>query len=99
MHGLPGLAALNGLLIQVEPVLLRVGPLTVRWFGLVLIAALLAGLWLTIRRAEPSGLAAGEVLDLASWVLPLGFLGARLFHLAETWEYYVTRPSEVFDLG
>lgn len=90
---------MTGWLISVEPVLVRAGPLTIRWFGVLLVLGLAAGLWLTIRRAARSGLAPGLVLDLASWALPAGLVGARALHVLEAWEYYVTRPLEVLDPG
>ena len=90
---------MNGFLIELEPVLFRLGPFTVRWFGLLLLTALASGLWLTVRLATDLGLPTRVVLDLASWALPLGFLGARLFHVAEHAEYYLGRPAEIIDLG
>jgi phosphatidylglycerol:prolipoprotein diacylglycerol transferase len=89
---------MNGFLIEVEPVLFRAGPLVIRWFGLLLLLAVLAGLWLTLRGAAARGVPAQAVLDLASWSLPAGFVGARLLHLLEHWEYYLTRPGELLDL-
>jgi phosphatidylglycerol:prolipoprotein diacylglycerol transferase len=87
-----------GILIEVEPVLVRVGPLVIRWFGLLLLLAVLLGLWIAVRGAAARGLPPLGVLDLASWVLPVGFLGARLLHLLEHWEYYLTQPAAILDL-
>jgi phosphatidylglycerol:prolipoprotein diacylglycerol transferase len=89
---------LNGILVEVEPVVLRVGPLVIRWFGLMLLLAVLLGVWMTVRGAARRGVPPRAVLDLASWALPVGFLGARSLHLLEHWEYYLTQPGEVLDL-
>jgi phosphatidylglycerol:prolipoprotein diacylglycerol transferase len=88
----------HGILIEFEPVLFRAGPLVVRWFGLLLLLAVVVGLWLTVRGATARGVPAQAVLDLASWGLPAAFVGARLLHLLEHWEYYLTQPGRVVDL-
>jgi phosphatidylglycerol---prolipoprotein diacylglyceryl transferase len=89
----------NGLVIGIEPIILRMGPVVLRWSALLLLVALAAGFWLTLRRAERVGLAPGSLLEAASWGFPLGLLGARLFNLIENWEYYITRPGEAMDMS
>jgi prolipoprotein diacylglyceryl transferase len=84
----------DGVLITVEPVILRAGPFTLRWSSLLLLAAVGTGLWLTIRHASRLGFSSRTVLELSSWAILLGFIGARLFHVVEYWEYYLTRPAE-----
>jgi len=87
----------NGLLIGIEPVIVRLPLFTLRWSGLLFLSALLAGLWLAWRLAEQSGFSRRLLVDLSSWTLLFGFLGARLFSVVASWEYYVTRPSQVPD--
>lgn len=90
---------MNGVLIGIEPIIFRLGPLVVRWSSLLLIAAIALGILLTIRRAALRGVVASTVFDLAFWIVPFGFLGARLFYVVEEWEYFLTRPAEALDLS
>jgi phosphatidylglycerol:prolipoprotein diacylglycerol transferase len=89
----------NGFVVGIEPVIFRLGPVTVRWFGVLLLVALAVGLRLSLRRAARGGLPRSAVLDVASWALLAGLLGARLVHLLEHAEYYATRPDMLLDLS
>jgi phosphatidylglycerol---prolipoprotein diacylglyceryl transferase len=90
----------NGILLDVEPVLVRWGSLSIRWYGVLLIVALVIGSALAVRRAIGVTVPTGAVaLDLLSWVLLAGLLGARLLHLLEHWQFYASRPGAVLDLG
>lgn len=61
---------------QIDPVLVEIGPLAVRWYGLTYLAGFLFALWLANRRADKpnSGWTRDEVSDL----LFGGFLGVIL---------------------
>jgi phosphatidylglycerol---prolipoprotein diacylglyceryl transferase len=86
-------------IVGFEPVLARLGPFTVRWFGLLLIAAVVVGVWSTARQAARDGLAARLIVDLASWAVLSGLIGARGLYLLENWEYFLTSPAEALDIG
>lgn len=87
------------MLIGIEPIALAAGPFAVRWFGLLALAGLAAGLWLAVRQAEAAGVPRGRVLDAAAWAIPVGVLTARAVHVLGGWEYYFTRPAEVWQLS
>jgi phosphatidylglycerol:prolipoprotein diacylglycerol transferase len=89
----------DGILIPFEPVLGRLGPFTIRWFGLLLLLGVAIGVLLTYRRAASSGTTGPIVVDAASWALPLGLIGSRFLHVIANWEYYATHPAVLLDLG
>lgn len=91
---------MNGVLLEVEPVLARWGSLNIRWYAVLLIVALAVGGGLAVRRALGDAVPTVAVaLDLLSWVLVAGLVGARLLHLLEHWEFYASRPGAMLDLG
>lgn len=81
------------ILVGIEPVIVRAGPLTLRWSTLVVLVALAAGGWLTLGNARRRGISGPTVLGLAAWALPAGLLGAHALAVAGHWEQALTRPA------
>jgi phosphatidylglycerol---prolipoprotein diacylglyceryl transferase len=71
-----------------QPGLVSIGQFTIRWYGLCLAMALLAGVVLAQRFAVKRNLKSSQVIDLAVWVTIAAIIGARLVHVIETWGYY-----------
>jgi len=70
----------------------HLGPLPVRAYALCIIAGIAAAVWLTQRRWAARGGRADDVLTVATWAVPFGIVGARLYHL-------VTDPELYFSAG
>ena len=81
------------IVIDIDPVIVDLGPLTFRWYGLAVLAGLLAGLWLAEREAKRKRLPEGLIGDLALWVVPGGLIGARLLHVIDRWPAYLANPA------
>jgi phosphatidylglycerol:prolipoprotein diacylglycerol transferase len=58
---------------------LRIGPLTIHAFGVLVACALVVGMRIVRRRAAAQGLRDAEVGRFLSWILVGGFVGAHLF--------------------
>jgi phosphatidylglycerol:prolipoprotein diacylglycerol transferase len=86
-------------LIDINPVLLRVGPLAVRWFGLFALGGLGVAIWLSLRELQRQGLSRKLALDALAWGLPAGVLSAWLVHVVGYWDYYLTSAGEVWRLN
>ncbi|GAA2720755.1 prolipoprotein diacylglyceryl transferase [Cellulomonas aerilata] len=67
---------------------IAVGPLTLHTYALCLLAGIAAATWLTSRRLTERGGAEGAVLDIAMWAVPLGIVGARIYHVLTHWGSY-----------
>jgi phosphatidylglycerol:prolipoprotein diacylglycerol transferase len=84
---------------QFNPIAIEVGPLAVRWYGLMYLAGFIAFLWLGKRRAATQswhGMSAQDVDDLLFYgvlgVVLGGRLGQVLFYEPG---YYLTHPLEI----
>lgn len=66
-----------------------IGPLTVHTYALCLLAGIVAATWLTSRRLTARGGHEGAVLDVVMWAVPLGIVGARIYHVLTHWGDYV----------
>ena len=65
---------------------IALGPLTVHFYALCIIAGIVVAVWLGERRFVARGGAPGVVTDVAYWAVPSGIIGGRLYHLATSWD-------------
>lgn len=82
------------IVIDIDPVLFAAGPVTIRWYGLMISVALLAGIILAMREAARRGVSEDDVLFVALWAVPAAVVGARLFHVIDAWQYYANNPLQ-----
>jgi phosphatidylglycerol:prolipoprotein diacylglycerol transferase len=79
-----------------HPYLIQSDSFALRWENVLIILGILGGLGLAWRLAKPKGEAYRDaLLDLSIWLIPAGFLGARLWEVLWTWEEYAGRPFEI----
>jgi phosphatidylglycerol---prolipoprotein diacylglyceryl transferase len=71
--------------INIDPMIFSFGHLMVRWYGLIVMAAIAAGVWVASREARRKGLAEADLGDAILWVIMAGLVGARLFHVIDHW--------------
>ena len=66
----------------------HLGIIPVRAYALCVLAAVVAGLWLTDRRYQRAGGRPGVILDLATVAVPVGLVGARAYSVATDFGRY-----------
>jgi phosphatidylglycerol:prolipoprotein diacylglycerol transferase len=79
-------------------VAVRVGPVAIRWYGVLMAAAMALGLWLAHRDARRRGLDSESLLKAAELALLGGLVGARLYYVAFNLDYYTQFPGKIFAL-
>ena len=79
-----------------HPILFRIGPLTIRFYGLMYVVALLVGIWLLQREARRRGLPPERMVDLAFYTFVGGLVGGRLYYVLLKWGYYSAHPLKIF---
>lgn len=75
-----------------ERSLIELGPLTIHFYALCIIAGAAFAVYITERRFRTRGGAAGLVGDVAIFAIPAGIIGGRLYHV-------LTSPSKYFGDG
>jgi phosphatidylglycerol---prolipoprotein diacylglyceryl transferase len=81
--------------INIDPVLLRLGPLMITWHGFFTAVGVLAGIWLATRFGVERGYTEDDIMSIALWSVVGGIVGARLFHVIDAWEYYSSDPIAI----
>ena len=79
-----------------HPIFLKLGPLTIHTYGLMLALGAALALWLLGRLAKKSGLDQEKVLNLAMWVLISGIAGSRLAFVLLEPRHFLARPWHIF---
>jgi phosphatidylglycerol:prolipoprotein diacylglycerol transferase len=82
----------------------NIGPIPIRFYGIILMLGALAAAWLASREAKRRGYDTELVWDGLIWVLIGGIIGARLWHIFTpppsmveqgiTTEFYLTHPLD-----
>ena len=80
----------------IDPVAFTVGPVQVRWYGLLIAAAFLPGWWLARADLRGSGIRPDQLADATLWAIPLGLAGARLGYVVQNLGYFARHPQEVW---
>jgi phosphatidylglycerol:prolipoprotein diacylglycerol transferase len=79
-----------------HPYVFQTDLFSLRWENVLMMVGILAGLLLAYRRAAVKGEAYQDMLlDLAIYMVPAGFIGARVWELFWTWEAYREAPWEM----
>lgn len=83
----------------IDPVALRIGPLQVRWYGLLMSLAFIPGWMLAQSERKRLGLSVDDLLDAVLLGIPLGLLGARLGFVVQHLGYYLRQPADILHVG
>jgi phosphatidylglycerol:prolipoprotein diacylglycerol transferase len=89
---------MNGIVINIDPVIFHLGPFELRWYSLAIMLAVLAAVLISAYLGKKKGIVTGEIYSLALWVVIGGVVGARLFHVIDQWEYYAGNPLQILQL-
>ncbi len=83
--------------MDISPVLFTLGPIQIRWYGLMYVIAIFLGLYLLKKDFEKFHINVNwnEFENAAFWVIIFALLGARLYHVLPNWDYYGKHPSEI----
>ncbi|MBI4284849.1 MAG: prolipoprotein diacylglyceryl transferase, partial [Chloroflexi bacterium] len=81
--------------IGIDPILLRLGPLSLSWHSLFALMGIVVGVWLPAHLAAKAGLRAHTIYAMAVWAVPGGIVGARLVHVIDYWSYYAANPGAI----
>lgn len=69
---------------------------TIRWYGVLIAVGFLLGLWACIRLCRRQKINVDVFLDEVIWGTIFGILGARLYYVLFSWDYYKLHPDEIW---
>jgi phosphatidylglycerol:prolipoprotein diacylglycerol transferase len=77
------------------PILFELGPLTIRWYGLLIASAVLIGVMLSQSLAKRRRINPDLIGDLAIWLVIAAIPCARLYYVIFQWQDYAQHPADI----
>lgn len=75
-----------------SPIIFEIGPLALRYYGLCIALGIIVATWLAGRELERKGYERTLALDSLFFIVPLGFIGARIYHVITDYGLYRDDP-------
>jgi phosphatidylglycerol:prolipoprotein diacylglycerol transferase len=75
----------------------RIGPISVAWYGIIIVSSAMVAAYLAEREAKRRGENPDHVWNALMLCLVLGMVGARLYHVVSSLDYYRQYPMEIFN--
>lgn len=79
-----------------RPIWFYLGPIPIRFYGLMYVTALLTSIWLLRLEAKRRGLPPERMVDAAFYAFLGGLIGGRLYYVLFKWGYYGAHPLKIF---
>lgn len=83
--------------IDISPIAFSLGPLEIRWYGIMMVLAVIAIVGITLLEAKRAGIAHDHIYSLAVWAVIGGIIFSRIIHVIDKWDYYIANPMQIFN--
>ena len=79
-----------------NPVLFEFGPISIYWYSVFILIAILLGSYLFFYKAKKIGLEESFYVNLVFYGIIIGIIGARLYYVLFNLDYYLSNPLQIF---
>lgn len=77
------------------PIIFEIGPLALRWYGLLIALAVLIGVFIAQKLAELRKIDPELIADLSIWLVIGAIPCARLYYVIFQWQEYAQKPEDL----
>jgi phosphatidylglycerol:prolipoprotein diacylglycerol transferase len=84
--------------LNIDPVLLHIGPLALHWYGLMYVVAIVMGLWCIRGYTARQGITKEQVYRMLWWCVVAGLVGGRLYFVIQQPDLvpdYLLKPQHI----
>lgn len=82
----------------IDPVAFNLGPLSIRWYGIIIAVGILLGYFVAQRALVKAGLHKDTLVDIIFYSALFGFIAARIYFVIFQWPYYAENPGEIIKI-
>lgn len=86
-----------GIYIPHLPKGITIGGFTIAFYGMIIAAGMLSGLWLACHQAQRTGQKKEVYTDFAIYAIIFSLIGARLYYVVLSWENYKDDLLQIFN--
>jgi len=81
-----------------DPVFFRIGSITVYWYGVLIVSGAMLAAYIVSKLSARNGHDPEIAWNMLIVALFSGIIGARIYHIISSWDYYAAHPGEMFGL-
>ena len=78
-----------------DPIAFEIGPIAVRWYGVLISMAIGLGIVLAYRECMRQRIDPDHALTISIFAIPAALIGSRLYFVAFNWDYYSLHPGVI----
>lgn len=79
----------------IDPTAFNLGPLSIKWYGIIIAVGILIGYFIAQESLKYVGLHKDTLVDIIFFSAIFGFLMARIYFVIFQWPYYMENPGEI----
>lgn len=81
-----------------NPILISFGPITIYWYGLLIVLGIISALILILSLAKRFNIDSEYIWDLSFYLVLFGIIGARVYEIFLEFPYYVSHPNQIIKI-
>ncbi|MGE7624431.1 prolipoprotein diacylglyceryl transferase [Viridibacillus sp. NPDC096237] len=89
---------MDSILLGINPVALELGPISVRWYGVIIATGIIIAFLIGQREMVKRGFHVDFLTDLLIWAVPISIISARIYYVIFKWDFYSANPSEIIQI-
>ncbi|HEX6551322.1 MAG TPA: prolipoprotein diacylglyceryl transferase [Ktedonobacteraceae bacterium] len=87
------------------PIIFQLGPLSLHWYGVIMVVAIVVAAWVASRYVARHGQSSNTIWDMLLWVIIPAIIGERLYYVfiqsprgPNGLEHYLANPIEIVEI-
>lgn len=81
-----------------DRVFLKLGPITIYWYAVLIVIAICIGVYFSTREAKKNGLGKEFITDLIFYTIPISILGARIYYVIFNFSVFKDNIIDIFKI-
>ncbi len=89
----PGLGIEN---FSLDNVAIAIGDFAIYWYGVIITLGMVAAFLYVVFRGKYEKISSDDILDIGIWTIIMGVIGARLYYVLTSLDYFMPKPFDLW---